>query len=444
MSVSVRWRFLAFLMMFGVGGCDWIDSILPGNNKPPLPGERISVMVFERDLEPDPRVADLRVLLPKPYANEAWPQPGGSPTHAMHHLQVAGAPKKAWSKSVGKGSQSGRQFLTPPVIAEGRVYVMDLNFRVSALDAKTGDWIWRYKPKIPNQDEDTFGGGLSYDRGSVYITTGYGKAVALDAETGKVKWQQELSGPMRSAPTVADGRVYVITIDNQLSVLDAETGEKKWSHAAITESAGLLGGSSPAIEGSTVIVPYSSGELFAMRAENGRVVWSDNLTALRRSDALSTLAHIRGNPVIDRGIVYAISHSGRLVAIDQRSGARVWERNIGGVDTPWVAGEFIFVLSNDNELFCLTRRGGRIRWVQPLPRFENPEKKKDPIRWSGPVLVGDRLVLVGSHCEILSGSPYTGEPLGRMEAPDRILMSPVVADGTIYFLTDDADLIAYR
>lgn len=82
--------------------------------------------------------------------------------------------------------------------------------------------------------------------------------------------------------------------------------------------------------------------------------------------------------------------------------------------------------------------------MQPLPRFENPEKKKDPIRWSGPVLVGDRLVLVGSHGEILTASPYTGEPLGRMEAPDRILMSPVVADGTIYFLTDDADLIAYR
>ncbi len=181
-----------------------------------------------------------------------------------------------------------------------------------------------------------------------------------------------------------------------------------------------------------------------MRAENGRVVWSDNLTAVRRIDAMASLAHIRGSPVIDRGVVYAVSHSGRLVAIDQRSGARIWERGIGGVDMPWVAGEFIFVLSNDNEIFCLTREGGRVRWVQPLPRYENPEKRKDPIRWSGPVLAGDRLIVTGSHGEVMTVSPYSGEPLGSMSVPDGILMPPVVAKGTIYFLTDDADLIAYR
>ena len=73
---------------------------------------------------------------------------------------------------------------------------------------------------------------------------------------------------MRAAPTVAAGRVYVMTIDNQITILDSANGEKKWSHNAITESAGLLGGSSPAVNGSTVAVPYSSGELFAMRVEN--------------------------------------------------------------------------------------------------------------------------------------------------------------------------------
>jgi outer membrane protein assembly factor BamB len=217
-----------------------------------------------------------------------------------------------------------------------------------------------------------------------------------------------------------------------------------WAHTTVSESAGLLGGSSPAVNGSTVVVPYSSGELFAMRTENGRVVWSDNLTAFRRVDALATLAHIRGSPVIDRGMVLAISNSGRLVAIDQRSGRRLWERRIGGVDTPWVAGDFIYLLSNDGELFCLTREGGRVRWIRRLPRYKDPKKKEDPIRWAGPVLAGDRLVVVGSNGVALTLSPYTGEPLGRLRLPDGIALPPVVAENSIYFLTEDADLVAYR
>jgi len=432
------------LLLLLIAGCDWIESFLPSRKKPPLPGERIAVMVNERDLNPDPKVSDLRVMLPPPYTNAAWPEPGGVPTHAMYHLATKAAPKKLWQVDIGKGSGGGRQLLTSPVVSEDLVFVMDLNFEVAAYSTATGEEVWRHELKVPDEDEDTFGGGLAYAFGRLYVTTGFGEVVALDATTGKPVWTQSLSGPVRSAPTVADGRVYVITIDNQLTVLDANTGEKQWNHSAITEAAGLLGGGSVAVEGSTAIVPYSSGEVFAMRVENGRVVWSDNLTAIRRVDAMSSLAHIRGSPVIDRGIVYAISHSGRLVAIDQRSGARIWERNIGGVDTPWVAGEFIFVLSNENEIYCLTRQGGRVRWVQPLPRYENPKKKKDPIRWSGPVLAGDRLIVTGSHGEVMTVSPYTGKPLGRMEVPDGVIMPPVVAKDTIYFLTDDADLIAYR
>jgi outer membrane protein assembly factor BamB len=438
-------RLLAVLLLLVLGGCEWIESLLPNRKPPPLPGERIAVMVTERDLEADPRVADLRVMLPRPYVNAAWPESGGVPTHAMYHLSVAAAPAKAWTADIGNGSHKGRKLLSRPVIADDRVFTMDIDFSINAYGFTSGERLWRYEPKIPREDGEAFGGGLAYSMGRLYATTGYGEVLALDASTGRLAWKQNLSGPARAAPTVAGGQVYVVTIDNQLSALDADTGEKKWGHSAISESAGLLGGGSVAVEGSTVVVPYSSGEIFAMRAENGRVVWSDNLTAIRRIDAMSSLAHIRGSPVIDRGVVYAISHSGRLVAIDQRSGARVWERGIGGVDMPWVAGEFLFVLSNDNELYCLTRQGGRVRWVQPLPRYENPDKKKKkPIRWAGPVLAGDRLIVTGSHGEVMTLSPYTGEPLGRMAVPDGIFMPPVVAKETIFFLTDDADLIAYR
>jgi hypothetical protein len=69
-----------------------------------------------------------------------------------------------------------------------------------------------------------------------------------------------------------------------------------------------------------VVAPLSSGEVTALRAVNGRVVWDDQLTAIRRLGVAGTLSDIRGAPVIHDGRVYALSHSGRSVAIDLRSG----------------------------------------------------------------------------------------------------------------------------
>jgi outer membrane protein assembly factor BamB len=139
-----------------------------------------------------------------------------------------------------------------------------------------------------------------------------------------------------------------------------------------------------------------------------------------------------------------MSNSGRFAAISLRTGQRLWDVEISGTETPWVAGEFIYVLSNNNELICLTRADRKVRWVTRLERFENPEKQRDPISWAGPVLAGDRLIVVGSNAQALSISPYTGELLGLAKLPGKARVGPIVADGSLYILTDDATLIAYR
>ncbi len=109
--------------------------------------------------------------------------------------------------------------------------------------------------------------------------------------------------------------------------------------------------------------------------------------------ALSDLDDVAGRPVIDRDMVFAISHSGTMVAINLDSGQRVWSRDIGGIQTPWVAGDFLYVLTTENMILCLQRKDGRVKWVHQLPRWEDPDDKDEPIVWSGPVLVSDRLVV---------------------------------------------------
>jgi outer membrane protein assembly factor BamB len=442
-----RLFFAAVAVALALAGCDIVDTVdtlLPSAPKPPLPGKRVSVLNLERQIQPDPSIQEVDVRLPRPVVNPDWPEAGGYPTHAMHHLALGDRVRRVWARSFGEGNSRTGQILAAPVIENGRIFTMDSESVVSAFDANNGRKFWRFDTQPKKADTTTFGGGVAALGNRVYVATGYAEVLALDAKTGKQLWRRAVPAPLHAAPTVADGRVFAITVENQLEVLAADDGRILWTHNGLPETAGLLGGSSPAVEGDIVVVAYSSGELFALRVENGRPLWTDNLASARSLDALTALADIRGRPVIDHGLVFAISHSGRMVAIDLRTGDRVWEQDIGGSYTPWLAGEFVYVLTNDESLLCLTRREGRIKWVLDLPRYEDEQKKKGTLDWSGPILASDRLIVLASNGDAISVSPYTGKPMGRIVFSDGSYVAPVLANKTLYIVTQGADLIAYR
>jgi outer membrane protein assembly factor BamB len=430
-------------LLLSLGGCSWFSSMFQ-ETKTPLPGNRISVLTIDQPIAADKSLKTAEVKLPKPFDNPAWPDAGGYPNHAMYHLALGNTIERVWKADAGEGANDYGRVTAQPVVADGRVYTMDALDVVTAFDATNGRWLWRFDPEPKNALDVAYGGGVAVSGGRAYVTTGYGQALALDAATGKEIWRRDLAAPAHGAPTVADGRLFAITVENQLQVLDTADGHILWMHQGLPEPASLLGAASPAVEGDIVVVPYTSGELFGLRVENGRVLWSDNLATAQPLGALNSIADVRGQPVIDRDRVFAVSNSGLMVAINLRTGDRVWEQDIGGSHEPWVGGDYVYVVANTDELACLRREDGKAVWVRVLPRWEDPKKRKDALTWTGPVLAGDRLIVVSSDGEALSISPYTGDPLGSMEMPDDVFVSPTVADKTLYIITDEADLVALR
>lgn len=434
---------LAAAMVFGalwLGSCGvWFGE----SDEPSLPGERISVMVHERRVTPDPRLQGVPIQLPRPVTNADWPQSGGYANHAMHHLWVPDDLQRAWTADVGAAAGTSQPRLVPPIVAAGRVYAMDAEHVVSAFDAQSGERLWETE-LAPDDEEDLIPGGLAFEDGRVFVTTGFAEVLALDAATGAELWRSRLEAPLHAPPTAAGGRVFAITITNTLYAFDAGNGVELWNYRAIAELAALVGGAAPAVDGGVVVAPFSSGELVALAAETGQVLWSDSFASTRRTDEIANLAQIRGAPVIDRGRVFAVSFGGLVAAIDLRTGRRIWDRDIGGTERPWVAGDYIYLISKSNELVCLSRDSGGVYWITALPAFEDEEDLEDPIFWAGPVLAGDRLVVVGSNEEILTLSPYTGEYLGRVDVSAPISVAPVVAGGSLYVISDDADLYAFR
>jgi outer membrane protein assembly factor BamB len=431
--------FLMTLSISILGGCNYLKP-----KQAPLAGNRISVLQHERTLSADAEIAGQKILLPAPSPNLAWPQSGGYANHAMHHIQVNDNLKKIWSINIGAGTGAEERLSGEPVVANGIVYTIDTQTNINAFDVKTGKQKWYVELTPEDEDDGHINGGLAVNGDRLFITTGFAQVIALNAASGKEIWRKSLDAPMRAAPTVRGGRVFVVTLNNKTFALNALTGEELWTHSGLPESASILGAASPAVDRGIVVVPYSSGQLVALRAENGRLLWEESLAAARSTELILTLADIRGRPVIDRNRVIAMSHGGQMVSIDLRTGRRIWSRDIGGLESPWVAGDYIYAITNQSEVICISRDNGRAYWVQALPRFEDPENFQDLIVWTGPILASDRLIMAGSNGKAMSISPYTGKILGVLEMPDRVSIPPIIANGNVFFLSDDAQLVAYQ
>ncbi len=424
---------------FLVACSDWLGDTPP----PPLPGKRISILTQSKNLEADAG-SKTPIALPAPENVGEWPQAGGYPPHAMHHLALGANLHRVWDADLGAGGNKRRAFLTQPIVAEGKVFAMDAESVASAYDLKDGHRLWKSDLAPEDTGDGSYGGGLAFDDGKLFITNQYAELLSINAANGKILWRRTLPSPVRGAPTVRAGRVLLVTVDNSTLCLSAEDGHELWHHNGISEMASMLGGTSPAVDGNTVVAPYSSGELFALRIENGTVQWSEVISSLKRTDQVATLTDIRGLPVVDRGRVFAAGNSDIFAAIDLRTGRRIWDKEVGSIQTPWVAGDFIYLVTNGPELACFETETGQVRWVKPLDRWEDPEAKSGRLVWTGPVLASDRLIVVSSAGNAVSFSPYTGEMLSQEQLPDGVTIPPVVAAQTLLFVTKEGELIAYR
>jgi outer membrane protein assembly factor BamB len=416
-----------------------------GKPKTPVLGERIPVLANEGEVEIDLPTAALPMNLPPATANTEWSQSGGNASKAMGQLALGTELARAFTVNAGRGSSLTARLASAPVVAGGRVYTIDTMGVVRAFDGRSGAQVWASPtPTEKGNEASLYGGGIAFDNGRIYATNGLGFVTALDASNGGIAWKVRPGGPLRGAPTVGNDALYVMSQDNQIYSLKESDGSSNWSQAASLEIAGVFGSASPAVGQGTVVAGFSSGELNAYRYENGRQVWQDALQRTSITTSVSSLSDIDADPVIDNGQVFAIGQGGRMVALELTTGQRMWEANIAGISTPWLAGDWLFVVTDQAKLLCLSRTNGKVRWINQLPQFKKAKSKRGQIDYEGPVLAGGRLIVVGSNGVVVNVDPTNGSYQSQTNVGAAISLPPVVANSTLYILDDRGQLHAFR
>jgi len=412
----------------------------------PVLGKRIAVLTSEGDVQVDLATAAMPMSLPDATVNDAWTQSGGNASKSMGHVALGNAPAQAWVVQAGRGSSLTARLAAPPIAANGRVYTIDTLGAVRAFDASSGRMLWASQTPYDERANtpSLYGGGIAYDNGTIYATNGLGWVSALNETTGGIRWKARPGGPLRGAPTLGNGAIYVMSQDNQVYSLSEQDGSTNWSQAAALEIAGLFGSASPAVGQGTVVAGFSSGELNAYRYENGRQVWSDTLQRTSIRTSVSSLSDVDADPVIDSGQVIAVGGGGRMVSLELTTGQRQWELNIAGIATPWLAGDWIFVITDDAKLLCVNRGTGHIRWINQLPQFEHPKSKKGQIDYVGPILAGGRLIVSGSNGVLVNIDPVTGSYQSQTNVGAGITVPPIVANNMLFIYDDAGRLHAFR
>lgn len=436
-------RLLPVLLALALVGCDYIPDWVAGPKKEikRAAGERIDVVAGAGSLKADSAAEAVEIDIPEQHGLDSWP----SRNNAMlvGHVGLTGI-ERADSARIGAGNGFSRAHAPAPIVTGGMVIAMDAAGIISAHDAADIEKIlWVSKAGEEEDADDVLGGGLAVHEGIVFATTGFGRLFALDSKTGKRLWKTNVGAPVRGAPACGAGIVVVLTADDQTLAFDETTGTPRWSQRGIREAAGYFSSTSPIIsDDGIVIAPYSSGELFALRAESGSELWSDNMTSTDKTNAAAIFSGIDADPVVQDGVVLAISSGGLMQASALLNGRPIWEQRVGSHMTPWPAGNAVFVLTANHELAALLKRDGAVRWSVPMGKVDARGKDITPPLF-GPILAGNAVLVITGDGTLSAFRPQDGARLSDYEIDSGIVTAPVIAGGALYLVDQSARLHKY-
>ncbi len=422
-----------------------------GEDEVILPGERFDI---DAPLDPQAEVPEpvnrapreVALSVPSQVNHQAWTHRNGSPQHRIQHPALGTSPQLIWSVDIGAGEDTRRRLSTTPVAANGRVFTLDALSRLTAVSSN-GQVLWtRDLTPALETTEEASGGGLAVVDGTLYVTSGFGFLSALDAATGDLRWQQELGAVATAPPTVSGSVVYVVGRDSVAWAIDARNGRILWSLPGTPSGTGYTGGAAPALTSRLVILPFPSAEISGVLRQSGIRVWGGAVSGQRIGQAYAGISDITGDPVVSGNTVFVGNAAGRTAAINASNGDRIWTANEGATSPVWPIGNSVFLMSDQNELVRLSASTGEVIWAVQLPKFteEKVRKREGVYGHYGPVLAGGRL-WVASSDEVLRGfNPSSGALTAQIALPDGAASAPIVVNRTLYVVSQDGELLAYR
>ena len=409
-------------------------------------GERISVLESNAY---DLSAAQKKISsLPVPHVNGDWAQAGVNSQHIVGNLKAGFTLKEKWAMNFGKGINKRDIILAAPVVYNDTVFVMDTQGKVSAFGMSDGKLLWEnlLSAEVGGfKEAKNRASGLAVDRNTLFATTGFGGVFAIDTNTGKPKWRKILESPIRIAPTVTDNMLLIQTVDNHIYALNKYNGQELWTFAVAHEDTVMVGGASPAYdkEDNVVIAGFSNGEIVVLNATVGTPLWSSMLISRDKAKSTTEINTIGSYPIVENGLIYAISNTDYLAALDMRTGDKMWEKEIGSMQNMLSVGSHLFVISNKNILYAVNKDSGEITWATDIKEYFDEEERNANVYAGAPIMINSSILLAFSNGKILKIDASSGLVKAKTNLGMDISNGIIAVKESVVAVSDKAEVIVF-
>lgn len=417
------------------------------DDKKPLKGARETILSSDYlDESGKVEIDKTPVVLDAEISNTSFPQPYLNSAHCYpplkfsnHFLNKDAGLHQIWSVKLDYEGTKAFKMISTPIVAEGKIFCIDAGGVVYAFNAKTGAEIWRKSVTIVGK-EGQIGAALAYDSGRLIVSSSFSECFCLNAKNGRINWRIKLPANSKGdAITISEGRVFLVCSNSSLQVVDIDDGKTLWTHSGITSDSLFLGNAAAAVSEGIVYVAYPSGEIFALMIETGTPVWESSFPKFSLSNAAQAFTHPKASPVVKDGIVYFVAANEQTAAYEAKRGKLLWIKDYGGIQTPIVSGNSIFVFNSRSELLCLNRFTGALRWKTMLDR------NNDRFDWYGMALIKDFVVCISPKGRLSFVSAKTGKIMKAVEGiGSDVEVNPIISDSVMYILDGSGELGAYK
>ncbi|MGL1957372.1 MAG: outer membrane protein assembly factor BamB [Colwellia sp.] len=350
-------------------------------------------------------------------------------------------PELLWDESVGNGVDDFFSRLKPAAAYE-KVFSASREGDVVALDAKTGQIIWEVD--LSNIDDErgffesrtsaSLSGGPVTGLNKIFLGSENGKVFALNAETGALVWQGTIKGEVINSPAIDSGILVVNSASGILKAFDANTGEEIWTVEQDVPALTLRGISAPVTASGGVFIGTGKGSINVYILEKGQQGWTAQVGEATGSTELEKVIDVDSAPVVFGDKIYAISSRGNLVSIELKSGRVLWKRQYSSYRQISVHRNSVYLTTLRGHVYAIDRINGLERW-------SNLSLTNRGV--TGPVVVGAYVVVGDFEGYLHWLNRETGEIVSRHSVDGSgIYATPTVDGNILYAQSRDGDLQA--
>lgn len=267
--------------------------------------------------------------------------------------------------------------------------------------------------------EDVITGGVSWDvaTATAIITTRSGKVMALDANTGQLRWQKQLNSVVLAPALIGDNRVLLSGNDGVLHGMSLQTGKPIWQYATKTPSISIRGNAAPSLYNNTAFFATADGRIHALDVRTGILIWSRRVGVAVGISEIERINDIDAKPTIKDGQLYAISYSGQLQGIDLVNKKIAFTQKSASLNELVVTDQLVVATTLDGSVVAFNRFTGTKVWQNDALKYR---------QLSNPVLAGYHIALGDYKGVIHVLNQTTGEIVSRQNSRGAVTHLQVV------------------